>query len=207
MKLWYGIVKRLLDDILCLAALVLLSPIFLFTAIAIKLEDGGKVFYTQKRVGKDEKVFNMYKFRSMRVDADKIHADMALEMGNTEVTFKPKDDPRVTKVGRFIRHTSIDELPQLVNILKGEMAIVGPRPLPVYEYEEERARYGTKYQDRYSVHQGLTCYWQITGRGEDMPFDERMTLDVTYAQDVNLITDTKLVLRTFGVVITGKGSY
>lgn len=202
----YLTIKRIFDVTASCIGLVVLSPLLLITAAMIKAEDGGPVFFVQKRVGKDEKKFRMYKFRSMRLDAEKIHESMKKELGETEVSFKLRDDPRITRVGKILRRTSIDELPQLLNIIKGDMGIVGPRPLPTYEYEEERERYGKKYCERYYVQQGLTCYWQIDGRSEEMPFDERMQEDVKYAREANIHKDLYIILKTFGVVISGKGA-
>ena len=202
----YLITKRIFDVTASCVGLIVLSPLMLITAAMVKAEDGGPVFFVQERVGKDEKPFKMYKFRSMRLDAEEIHASMKEEFGSTEVSFKLKNDPRITKVGRILRRTSIDELPQLLNIIKGDMGIVGPRPLPTYEYKEERERYGMKYCERYNVQQGLTCYWQIDGRSEEMPFDERMQEDVRYARDACVRKDLLIILKTFGVIISGKGA-
>jgi len=180
--------------------------VFLATAAAIKLEDGKDVFYAQERIGQQRRVFRIYKFRSMKMDADQIHEQLRAEYGNNEVSFKPKDDPRVTRTGRIIRKFNIDELPQLLNILKGDMSIVGPRPLPTYEYEEEQRRYGNKYSERYQVPQGLTCYWQITDRAE-VDFADRMQMDVDYAKKCTLLTDAALILKTLLFTITGKAGY
>ncbi|NLG02488.1 MAG: sugar transferase, partial [Clostridia bacterium] len=146
-----------MDIIAATGAIVVLSPVFLLTALAIKIEDGGSPFFTQKRVGKDGKVFKMYKFRSMCVNADKMHAQMKEQAGVTDVSFKLVEDPRITKVGNFIRKFSIDEFPQFINILKGDMSLVGPRPLPVYEAVEVN----DEFQGRYQLNPGLTCLWQI----------------------------------------------
>ena len=205
-KSGYRIMKRIFDVIMSAMALVVLSPVFLVTAIAIYMEDGGGVFYTQKRVGESEKIFAIYKFRSMRLDADKIHEQMKVEYGSEDVSFKLKEDPRVTKVGEFIRKYNIDELPQLINILKGEMSIVGPRPLPVYEYEEEKLRYGNRYAERYQVPQGLTCKWQISDRSE-VEFEDRMQMDVDYAEECGFFMDISLIIKTALACIMGKAAY
>ena len=205
-KTVYRCLKRMADVTLSTAALVVLSPVFLVTALAIYMEDGGPVIFVQERVGKDEKRFKMYKFRSMRKDADKIHEKLKREYQNEEVSFKLKDDPRITKVGNFIRKSNIDELPQLLNILRGEMSIVGPRPLPVYEYEEERQRYGSTYQARYQVPQGLTCYWQVEDRAETS-FEERMQLDVNYAHDCSARLDMYLTMKTMLAILHGRAGY
>lgn len=206
----YRVARRTMDIIGSVLGLILLSPVFLITVIAIAIEDGRPFIYKQKRVGKHKKEFYIYKFRSMRKDAEAVHEEMKKQYGVEEVSFKleDKDDPRITKVGRFIRKTSIDELPQLFNILKGNMSIVGPRPLAVYEFEEEQEKYGGKYDERYDVHQGLTCYWQTTfGERGKMSFDKRMQMDVDYARDANLWIDIKLIIKTFFGVLFGKSGY
>lgn len=204
--LLYRIWKRIFDICLSCIALVCLSPIFIITILAIKMEDGGPVFFIQLRTGKDMKPFKIYKFRSMRKDADKIHEKLREEYENTEVSFKLQDDPRVTKTGRIIRKFNIDELPQLLNILTGSMSFVGPRPLPVYEYEEEQKRYGEKYIRRYFVPQGLTCYWQISDRGKQS-FETRMQQDVDYADKCCIKEDLKLIVKTFVFTVCGKAEY
>lgn len=202
----YRILKRCFDIILSVLALIALSPVFLMTATAILVEDGRPVFYAQKRAGFHEKPFLCYKFRSMRKDAEKMHEELRKRYGVTDVSFKLKNDPRVTKVGAFIRKYNIDELPQLWNILRGEMSFVGPRPLPDYEYREERARYGDTYAVRYSVPQGLTCTWQISNRSE-RSFPERMRMDADYAQSCNFCLDAKLFFLTAIYALTGKAAY
>jgi lipopolysaccharide/colanic/teichoic acid biosynthesis glycosyltransferase len=142
----------------------------------------------------------------MQKNAEQIHEQMKREYGCTDVTFKLKDDPRITKVGRIIRKFNIDELPQLVNILKGDMSLVGPRPLPTYEFEDEQRKYGDKYSLRYEVPQGLTCYWQISGRSE-VEFGDRMQLDVKYAEECGFWNDIKLILQTFAYTVVGKAAY
>lgn len=202
----YRLSKRTVDIIAAMLGIILLSPIFLITIVVILLEDGPGVIYTQDRVGKNGKVFKIYKFRSMWKDADKLHEQLREKYENTEVSFKLKEDPRVTKTGKIIRKFNIDELPQLFNILAGDMSFVGPRPLPVYEYEEEQKRYGEKYIQRYSVPQGLTCYWQISDRAKQS-FETRMQQDVDYAENCCMIEDIKLILKTFLFTISGKAEY
>ena len=206
----YRFVKRCADIFASLLALIILSPVFLVTVIAIAVEDGRPFIYKQERVGKDKKVFSMYKFRSMKKDADKIHAEMKAKYGEGDVSFKLTDeeDPRITRVGRFIRKTSIDELPQLVNIIAGHMSIVGPRPLPTYEFEEEQKKYEGTYDERYDVRQGLTCYWQATlsERG-NISFEKRMQMDVDYARDAKTWVDIKLIWKTAVGVLFGKSGY
>lgn len=200
------LIKRVFDILLSLIGLAILSPIILITSIAIYIEDRGPVFYVQSRVGRNHKIFNIYKFRSMRKGADKIHEQMRVEAGCEEISFKLKTDPRVTKVGNFIRKFNIDELPQLINILKGDMSIVGPRPLPVYEYEEERKTWGDKYSARYTVPQGLTCTWQISNRA-DVSFERRMEMDCEYAKENSLVKDIELIIKTFLYTVIGKAEY
>lgn len=198
----YKVSKRLFDILLAGIALVCLSPIFLVTALAIKLEDGGTVIFRQERNGLNGNIFTMYKFRSMCVNASDMHKDLLDKNELDGPAFKMKDDPRVTKVGRFIRKTSIDELPQLINILKGEMSIVGPRPLPTYETEK-----CTDYQkQRLLAKPGLTCYWQCSGRNS-IPFDEWMEMDLKYLEEASFLIDLKIILKTVGSVFLQIGAY
>jgi len=197
----YRFVKRLADVVLSLIALVVLSPVFLMTAVAIKLEDGENVIFTQDRSGLNGIPFKMYKFRSMCKDAPAMHHKLLKYNELDGPAFKMKDDPRLTRVGRFIRRTSIDELPQLINIIKGDMSIVGPRPLPVYETNQM-----TEEQNkRLLMKPGLTCYWQVCGRN-DIGFAEWMELDRKYLAEAGVWTDIKMIIRTFGVVISKKGA-
>lgn len=202
----YRFFKRSLDVVLAISGIILLLPVFFMTAIAILLEDGAGVIYTQNRVGKNGNVFKIYKFRSMCKNADTIHEELREEYKNTEVSFKLRDDPRITKTGKIIRKFNIDELPQLFNILAGDMSFVGPRPLPVYEYEEEQKRYGERYRQRYSVPQGLTCYWQISDRG-DQSFEARMQQDVEYTKNCCIKEDIKLIVKTFLFTVLGRTGY
>ncbi|NBJ94037.1 sugar transferase [bacterium 1xD42-62] len=202
----YRFSKRAVDIIAAILGIILLSPIFLLTVAAILMEDGPGVIYTQERIGKNRKVFKIYKFRSMWKDADKLHEKLRKKYNNTEVSFKLTEDPRVTKTGKIIRKFNIDELPQLLNILAGDMSFVGPRPLPVYEYEEEQKRYGEKYIQRYSVPQGLTCYWQISDRAKQS-FETRMQQDVDYAANCCISEDIKLMIKTLFFTICGKAKY
>lgn len=204
--LLYHKIKRLMDITLSAGALVVLSPVFLVTAVMIKLEDGGTVLYTQKRIGKYKKEFKIYKFRSMCRNAEEIHESLRAEYGCQDVSFKLQEDPRITKVGRIIRKFNIDELPQLINILKGDMSLVGPRPLPNYECEEEQKRYGDRYIERYSVPQGLTCIWQISDRAS-VEFEDRMQMDVEYAHKRGLLMDCKLIVKTLVFTVTGRAAY
>ena len=198
----YKFVKRMVDIILSGIAIVFLLPVFLLTAIAIKLEDNGSVFFTQPRAGKDMEPFQMYKFRSMYVDADKRLKDLVSQNEQTGHAFKMKNDPRITKVGKFIRRYSIDELPQLINILKGDMSIVGPRPILTFQMEE----CDDYDRQRLIVQPGLTCYWQIGGRA-NIEWEEWVELDLDYIEDMSFWTDIKMIVKTVPAVFKGEGAY
>lgn len=195
-------VKRAMDIFGSASLLVALSPVFLLTALAIKWEDRGAVFYSQTRVGKWGKLFKLYKFRSMVPNADKLK-DQLLERNETGgVIFKIKDDPRVTRVGRVIRKLSIDELPQLWNVLRGDMSLVGPRP-PV---PREVAEYTHSDRRRLDAIPGITCIWQVSGRSE-IDFEGQVRLDVQYIESQSILVDIKLLLKTIPAVLFGKGAY
>lgn len=198
----YEFYKRLFDFLFSLLALIVLLPLLIIVAVLIWFEDRGPAIYTQKRVGKDGKEFVMYKFRSMCLDADEKLKDLQQFNEKDGPVFKMTDDPRVTKIGRFIRKNSIDELPQLFNILKGDMSIVGPRP-PLLN---EVAQYTDYQMHRLDVKPGLTCYWQISGRS-DLGFDEWIRLDIKYINERNLWTDFKITLNTIPAVLLGRGAY
>jgi len=202
----YMPVKRVMDIALSLLALAVLSPVFLIVALLIKLDSPGPVLFKQERLGKNGKRFTMLKFRSMCRDAEEqLHGMEEHRQRGTFNDVKQKfgdGDPRVTRIGRYIRKTSIDELPQLLNILKGDMSIVGPRPLVSYEIEAL-----TAYQRRReSLKPGITCYWQVEGRSL---LDEhtRGELDVQYIRDCSFLTDILLIAKTFPVIVTGKGAW
>ena len=196
----YLFLKRVIDIVGSLCGLIILSPLFLIVAILIKLEDPkGKIFFSQKRNGLNGKTFNMYKFRSMVHNAEELLEQLQEQNEQTGPVFKIKDDPRITKIGKFIRKTSIDELPQLINILKGDMSIVGPRPPIPREVEQY-----TDYQmQRLLVKPGLTCYWQVGGRNE-IGFDEWVELDIKYIEERNLWIDIKLIFKTVFVLFGDK---
>lgn len=198
----YDVCKRIFDVFMCLIALILLSPVFLGVLIAIKLEDGGKVIYKQTRLTKGGKEFGMYKFRSMIPDADKLVDSLMDQNEVNGPAFKIKNDPRITKVGKFIRKTSIDELPQLWNILKGDMSIIGPRPpLP-----REVAQYTPYQMHRLDVITGLACYHEVQGRSDTTDFDEWVEQDLRYIRERSMWTDIKIIFLTIKVVLTGKGA-
>ncbi len=188
----YGIAKRALDIILSAMALIALFPILLLVTIAISIEDGGKPFFTQERTGKDGEVFKMYKFRTMIKNAPQLHEQLLSQNEMDGPAFKMTNDPRVTRLGKILRKHGIDELPQLVNIIKGDMSIVGPRPLPVYEQDK-----CDEYQNqRLMVKPGLVCYWQSSPRKNTMPFDEWIELDLRYITERSLLTDMKVIVST-----------
>jgi len=197
------LMKRLLDLAVSTAAIIALFPLFLLTALAIRIEDPGPVFYTQIRVGKDGRHFRFYKFRSMIMNADKIKDQLAAQNeSEAGVIFKMKKDPRITRVGRIIRKFSIDELPQLFNVLKGDMSLVGPRPpLP-----REVAEYTLEQRKRLHVIPGITCLWQVSGRS-DIPFTDQVRLDLQYIQSAGILSDIRLLLKTIPAVLTGRGAY
>ena len=197
------VIKRLLDIVVSAFALLISSPLMLGTAIAIKLDDGGPIFFSQERIGLHGKPFTMYKFRSMVTNAEELKKKLAEENGQTDrFIFKMKDDPRITKVGRFIRKTSLDEFPQFFNVLKGDMSLVGPRPaLP-----EEVARYGSLYSTRLLVKPGITGPWQVSGRS-DLSQEQSEYLDVSYIENWSIAGDLAILAKTVLVVFRGTGSY
>ncbi|HFJ9328751.1 sugar transferase [Bacillus cereus] len=199
----YLIVKRCMDFIGALCGIVLLSPVFLIVALLIKYEDPkGSVFFKQERVGKDGTRFNMYKFRSMVIDAEDKLNDLLQLNEASGAMFKMKEDPRVTKIGRFIRKTSIDELPQLINVLKGEMSLVGPRPPLPREVKE----YTPYDMQRLMVTPGCTGLWQVSGRN-DIGFEEMVCLDIFYIKNRKIMLDIKIIIATFAVFFSSKGAY
>ncbi len=201
-KIIYRAIKRAFDIVASLIGLIVLSPLFLIVAILIKREDGGPVFFVQERTGLNNKPFKMYKFRTMCENASEMHKFLLEQNELDGPAFKMKHDPRITNIGKTLRRTSIDELPQLLNILKGEMSVVGPRPLPVYETDQM-----TPFQmTRHLVKPGLTCYWQAMGRTE-VPFDEWMELDQKYLEKRSIATDIGLIIMTFRALSAGDGAY
>jgi exopolysaccharide biosynthesis polyprenyl glycosylphosphotransferase len=198
--------KRAMDLALGLAALVVLGPLLLLCAVAIKLDSPGPVLFRQRRVGKGDRPFEVYKFRSMSVDADARKEDVAqLNFhggANHNGMFKIRDDPRVTRVGRILRRYSLDELPQLFNIVRGQMSLVGPRPL----IENEDRQIEGRLRRRLDLTPGLTGLWQAHGRSE-IPFEEMVNLDYLYVTNWSLWGDIKLLMRTFSVVTRGRGAY
>ncbi|PFE52954.1 multidrug MFS transporter [Bacillus cereus] len=202
-KWLYLFMKRLMDILGALCGLILLSPIFLIVALLIKLEDPkGPIFFKQNRVGKNEKEFGMYKFRSMVTDAEEKLKELLQHNEVSGAMFKMKDDPRVTKIGKFIRKTSIDELPQLLNVLKGEMSLVGPRPPLPREVKE----YTSYDKQRLLVTPGCTGLWQVTERNS-VGFKEMVELDLEYMNKRGIIYDIKIILKTIQIMIKSNGGF
>jgi len=198
----YEACKRAFDLVMATIALIILSPVFLIIAILIKAEDGGSIIYGSTRLTKGGKEFTMYKFRSMCPDADK-KLESLLDRNEMEgPAFKIADDPRITKIGRFIRKTSIDELPQLINIIKGDMTIIGPRPPLPREVEQ----YNEYQLHRLDVKTGLACYHECMGRSDNHDFDEWVEQDLRYIRERSMLTDLKIIFMTIWVVLTGKGA-
>ncbi|WP_081988405.1 sugar transferase [Halobacillus sp. BBL2006] len=201
--MYYLFLKRSMDIFLSILGLILLAPLLILVSILIKIDDPrGNVIFKQTRVGKNEIKFNMYKFRSMVSNAEQLKASLINENEADGPVFKMKKDPRITKIGAFIRKTSIDELPQLINVIKGEMSLVGPRP-PILE---EVNQYSNYEKLRLRVLPGLTCYWQVGGRN-DISFKEWIELDLKYITERNIFIDIKLIVKTITVLFGSKNAY
>lgn len=197
--------KRIFDILAAGSALVALAPLIGAFALAVKLQDGGPAFFAQKRYGRDGRIFKCYKLRSMVVDAD-VRLKKLLETdpaarAEWEATQKLTNDPRITALGRFVRKTSIDELPQLFNVLRGDMSLVGPRPI----VENEIAKYGENYRDYCAVRPGITGAWQVSGRS-DTTYSERVQMDVEYAKTRSFWGDMRIVLETIPAVLLSRGA-
>lgn len=199
----YRFVKRLFDIVFSLLVLVLFSWLFAIVAIAIKIDDPkGPIIFKQRRVTKNGREFKMYKFRSMCVDAEARLEELRKANEKTGPVFKMRNDPRITRVGKIIRKMSIDELPQFVNVLKGDLSVVGPRPaLP-----KEVATYTPYQRQRLLVKAGITCYWQTRNNRDAITFDEWVDLDLLYVKQCSVLSDFKLVVQTVGVVLTAQGN-
>lgn len=194
--------KRMLDVAGSGLGLLVLSPLLLTVAALIRITSPGPVFFKQKRVGADEKVFLCYKFRSMRQDAEKLQAQLEAKNEADGAVFKMKEDPRITRVGKFIRRWSIDELPQLINVLVGEMSLVGPRPLPIRDFEKMTER----HKMRLAAIPGVSGYWQISGRS-NLSFEDMIRLDLYYIENWSLSLDIKIILKTVRAVLRHEGAY
>jgi exopolysaccharide biosynthesis polyprenyl glycosylphosphotransferase len=202
---WGLAIKRAIDIVVSLSAIILLSPVMLLTALAVKLTSPGPIFFVQKRLGLNKRMFQIYKFRTMVMDAEKRLKDLEHQNEANGPVFKIKKDPRITLVGAFLRKTSIDELPQLFNVLKGEMSLVGPRPLQVRDYELFETHCGDWQRKRFSVRPGITCLWQIKGRSSTT-FERWMELDLQYIRDWSLWLDLEILFKTVPAVLKGSGA-
>ena len=198
----YLILKRIIDIIGSIIGIVLVSPVLLVTAVLINLESKGRIFFSQTRVGLHGKEFKIYKFRSMVDGAEALRKSIEHKNEMSGPMFKVRGDPRITKIGRFIRKTSIDELPQLINVLKGEMSLVGPRPSIPSEVEKFEAW----MLKRLEVKPGLTCYWQVSGRN-NICFEDWMKLDIDYVNNRNMQLDIKLIFKTIILLFGDKNAY
>jgi exopolysaccharide biosynthesis polyprenyl glycosylphosphotransferase len=195
--------KRAFDYLAALILIVALSPLFFLAALLIKLTSPGPIFFVQERLGLNKRLFKMYKFRTMVVGAEKQQQDLEKFNEAQGPVFKIKNDPRVTPIGELLRKTSIDELPQLINVLAGDMSLVGPRPLPVRDYQGFNEDWQRR---RFSIKPGITCLWQIRGRSS-LSFDEWMKLDMEYIDQWSFWRDIKILLHTLPAVIKEKGAY
>ncbi|MDD4900452.1 MAG: sugar transferase, partial [Candidatus Omnitrophica bacterium] len=201
-RLWHLLIKRLIDTSLSTLLIVILSPLFLLIAFLIKVTSSGPVFFKQKRCGRNVRTFTLYKFRTMVENAEEILLGLREQNEMTGPAFKIKHDPRLTCIGAFLRKTSLDELPQLFNVLRGEMSLVGPRPpipMEVNAYESWQRR-------RLSMRPGITCLWQVNGRNLIKDFDKWMKLDLYYIDHWSLWLDIKIMFKTIPVVLFGIGA-
>ena len=198
----FKVIKRLFDIIVYFLGLLILSPLFLLLTILIKCDSKGPVFFIQKRVGRNGKKFGIFKFRTMRINAEELIASFTPEqLKEWKENFKLKNDPRITRVGKFLRNTSLDELPQLINIFIGNMSLVGPRPI----VEEELEWYGEKKNVLLSVRPGLTGWWATNGRSE-VSYPERCNYELYYVYNCSLFLDIKILFKTFSAVFSRKGA-
>lgn len=201
-KIKYESIKRILDVIISSIGLILLLPVFLILALIIKIDSKGPIIYAHKRIGKNGKEIKIYKFRTMYENANEMIKDFTEEqMKEWKTNFKLKNDPRVTKVGNILRKTSLDELPQIINIIKGELSIIGPRPV----VEEELEKYGANKNKFLSVTPGLTGFWQANGRS-DTTYEQRMQMELYYVDNYNFKLDCQIFFKTFSAVLKKEGA-
>ena len=198
----YRIIKRILSILCSVISIIVLSPLFIIISLAVKISSKGSVFFIHERIGFQGKKFKLIKFRTMVDNAEDMIASFNPEQKKEwEENFKLKDDPRITKIGKFLRKTSLDELPQLINILKGDMSFVGPRPI----VEDELSWYGDNKEKRLSVKPGLTGWWAVNGRS-DIPYPERCDLELYYVDHFSFGLDLKIIIKTFGAIIKKDGA-
>lgn len=198
----YRVIKRILNLLCSFVGVIVLSPFFLIISLLIKVTSKGPVFFVHERVGLNGKKFKLIKFRTMVNNAEEMIASFSPEQKKEwEENYKLKDDPRITKIGKFLRRTSLDELPQLINILKGDMSIVGPRPV----VDEELNWYGDKKDKLLSVKPGLTGWWAVNGRS-NVPYPERCDLELYYVDHISFALDAKIILKTLGAIIKKDGA-
>ncbi len=200
---WALMIKNAMDRVGSIFGLLLLSPLFLATAILVKASSPGPIIFTQRRAGVHGKPFTMFKFRTMYMDAEERHAEMMALNEMSGPVFKVDKDPRITPIGRWLRKTSLDELPQLANVLLGDMSLVGPRPLPLYEVERFEAR---AHRRRLSMKPGCTCIWQIRGRNKVTDFENWVRMDLEYIDNWSLALDISILIRTIPAVLLGSGA-
>ena len=207
-KDFYKIIKTIFDLFFALIFLVVSSPIFISIALLVKLSSRGPIFFLQKRVGKNKKTFNCIKFRTMHPEAEDILENLIINnealRKEFEETHKLKNDPRITNIGKFLRKTSLDEIPQFLNVIKMEMSIVGPRPI----VKKEILKYGKSYKKVISIKPGITGLWQVSGRN-NLSYKRRVTLDCLYVDNMSPIIDLRIIIRTFGVIFfpNDRGAY
>jgi len=195
-------IKRLTDAVVSAVLLLALAPVFLLVTALIRLTSKGPVFFRQTRIGYGKRPFEILKFRTMVVDAEKLMAQVEHLNETQGPTFKLKNDPRITPLGKFLRKSSLDEIPQLINVLRGDMSLVGPRPLPVRDYEGFSKDW---HRRRFSVKPGITCLWQVMGRSS-ISFDEWMALDMRYIDQWSVWLDIKILFQTIPAVFRGSGA-
>ena len=204
----YLVFKKFVDIIFAFLSLILISPLFLLIIILIKFSSMGPIFFLHKRIRKGEKIFYCIKFRTMHPEAKDILKNILNKNEKIrieyETTQKIKNDPRITTIGKFLRKTSLDEIPQLINVIKGEMSIVGPRPI----VEKEKIRYGDSISNVFSINPGITGLWQVSGRN-NLTYEKRVELDNLYVREINFITDLRIIIRTIGVILfpMDRGAY
>ena len=207
-KKYYKIIKTIFDLFFALIILVVGSPIFIIIALLVKLSSRGPIFFLQKRIGKNKKSFNCIKFRTMHPEAEDILENLIINnealRKEFEETHKLKNDPRITNIGKFLRKTSLDEIPQFLNVIKMEMSIVGPRPI----VKKEILKYGKSYKKVISIKPGITGLWQVSGRN-NLSYKRRVTLDCLYVDNMSPIIDLRIIIRTFGVIFfpNDRGAY